>query len=141
MIYLRYTAQSKSKFQKLHFSRMSNKTRTNNKRQRVHDDGTVEEPWNKKQKQNLGFPLLFQMFEGKLPRYLLDDKIENKDEMKDVSLNIYGNAAVPNFLGNDVGQLCKYEESRVRRQLVEWKGKSNTHHITHTKQTSSTPAT
>jgi hypothetical protein len=99
---------------KMSLSKIAN----NQKRKLVSDDGSTEEPWSKKQRQQLGLPALFQIFEGKMPR--LGDEDEKS---MDVAINIYGTAEEPIFLAADVRKLCNYEDSRIRKQVGLWEGK------------------
>ena len=94
----------------------------NNKRQRVSAGGGVEEPWNNKQCQQIGLPSLFKMFEGKLPKHLLQDNLENKEDMVEIQLNIYGDQERPIFLAGDIGKLCGMHEKHVPEKIKAYKG-------------------
>ena len=93
----------------------------NNKRQRVSAEGGVEDPWNKKQCQQIGLPSLFKMFEGKLPKHLVEDSVENKEDMVDINLNIYGTEEQPIFLAADIGKLCHYKDRNVIQQCQSYR--------------------
>jgi undecaprenyl pyrophosphate synthase len=93
------------------------KIANNHKRKLVSDDGSIEEPWNKKQRQQLGLPALFQIFEGKMPR--LGDEDEKS---MDVAINIYGTAEEPIFLAADVGKICDLAERSTRDKCESYEG-------------------
>ena len=94
----------------------------NNKRQRVSAGGGVEDPWNNKQCQQIGLPSLFKIFEGKLPKHPLEDNLNNKEDMVDIQLNIYGDQERPIFLAADIGKLCNYDKSNLWKMCKTYAG-------------------
>ena len=96
----------------------------NSKRQRFSTEGGVEDPWNeKKEFQHIGIPSLFKMFEGKLPMYLVEENAENKEDMVDINLNIYGTKEQPIFSAADIGKLCHYKDGAAIQQCQSYQGK------------------